>query len=306
MFLSLLRLVRIIQPYHYRTREGRMKKIWYKLRNFIKTMIESAVETYENRDTSDEFDDTEPFVKQVPTVYFAFFSSAIVLFSLMYYFFPVELVDSDKIQITSYWECLYFSVVTITTLGYGDISPANGWAMSLTAAQSIIGIGIIGLFLNALSHQHSSDAQKIERFKLEEHFNNIITGGNSCPRVMLQLKDNEINFRNSQILCDGEHTLFDLKLTIISQSERGSKVIDIGTLTPLVGRTLGVDIMLDEKEEQTISFLFQARNGHFNQTVKIKRKQDRWEMVDDTTYATKMINGEAETFMVRGHNRYRE
>jgi voltage-gated potassium channel Kch len=43
---------------------------------------------------------------------------------------------------------IYFSVVTITTLGFGDIYPVNDIARILTAIESVIGIVIIGFFLN--------------------------------------------------------------------------------------------------------------------------------------------------------------
>lgn len=34
---------------------------------------------------------------------------------------------------------IYFSFVTLTTLGYGDISPASGWAAGLAPAEAILG-----------------------------------------------------------------------------------------------------------------------------------------------------------------------
>jgi hypothetical protein len=35
--------------------------------------------------------------------------------------------------------CLYFSLVTITTLGYGDITPNTGFAASLSVAEAVVG-----------------------------------------------------------------------------------------------------------------------------------------------------------------------
>lgn len=45
---------------------------------------------------------------------------------------------------------LYFSVTTITTLGYGDIVPLTGWARFWTATESFLGIVVVGLFINAV------------------------------------------------------------------------------------------------------------------------------------------------------------
>lgn len=46
---------------------------------------------------------------------------------------------------------MYFSIVTITTLGYGDIVPLSNTARCLVSLESILGIVVIGLFLNSLS-----------------------------------------------------------------------------------------------------------------------------------------------------------
>lgn len=45
----------------------------------------------------------------------------------------------------------YFSAVTITTLGYGDITPISDTARWLVTLESILGIVIIGLFLNSVA-----------------------------------------------------------------------------------------------------------------------------------------------------------
>jgi len=54
-----------------------------------------------------------------------------------------------------YARMLYLSTVTITTLGYGDILPLTSRARLLVALESILGIVVIGLFLNSLSREHS-------------------------------------------------------------------------------------------------------------------------------------------------------
>jgi hypothetical protein len=45
----------------------------------------------------------------------------------------------------------YFSVVTITTLGYGDITPQTELARTITALEAVLGIVVIGFFLNAVA-----------------------------------------------------------------------------------------------------------------------------------------------------------
>jgi len=48
---------------------------------------------------------------------------------------------------------LYFSVVTITTLGYGDIVPLTDRARLVVGIESIFGVVVAGLFINATSRR---------------------------------------------------------------------------------------------------------------------------------------------------------
>lgn len=62
-------------------------------------------------------------------------------------------------------DSLYFSVVTITSLGYGDVYPTNSIAKCLVTAESILGVVVIGLFLNAASQQLSIKVSNEEKRK---------------------------------------------------------------------------------------------------------------------------------------------
>ena len=53
----------------------------------------------------------------------------------------------------SFWRMVYLSTVTITTLGYGDIVPITPLARTLVGAEAVVGMLVIGLYLNALSQR---------------------------------------------------------------------------------------------------------------------------------------------------------
>ena len=58
----------------------------------------------------------------------------------------------DPTAITdSYWRMLYFSIVVITTVGFGDIVPLTGLARALVAVEAIVGLLPVGLFLNSIA-----------------------------------------------------------------------------------------------------------------------------------------------------------
>lgn len=61
--------------------------------------------------------------------------------------------------ITSAWDALYFSVVTITTLGYGDMRPTSWFGRLLASIEPIMGIllliVVVGLFFVELGRLHT-------------------------------------------------------------------------------------------------------------------------------------------------------
>ena len=87
----------------------------------------------------------------------------IPIYAIIFYFNPetiATLVKETNILINrTFIECIYFSTVTITTLGYGDILPINDLGKIIALTESILGITVIGLFLNSLS----SNQNKIEK-----------------------------------------------------------------------------------------------------------------------------------------------
>jgi voltage-gated potassium channel Kch len=86
------------------------------------------------------FDHHSP--KQVGVLY----AFLVIAFALLYWLCPS--FWSSRLSLI---ESFYFSVVTITTLGYGDITPQTDAARLATSAQSLSGIFVIGLFLNAIT-----------------------------------------------------------------------------------------------------------------------------------------------------------
>jgi len=52
-----------------------------------------------------------------------------------------------------FWRMVYFSATTITTLGFGDIVPLTTAARMVVSVESVLGIVLMGLFLNALASQ---------------------------------------------------------------------------------------------------------------------------------------------------------
>ena len=55
----------------------------------------------------------------------------------------------------SWLDSLYFSIITLTTIGYGDYSPQTDGGKWFTIFYIIIGVGIILTFVNTVYHHFS-------------------------------------------------------------------------------------------------------------------------------------------------------
>lgn len=85
-------------------------------------------------------------VKLTPKLIGIFYLSLVPFFGAIYW-----LAESLWKTPLGFIESIYFSVVTITTLGYGDISPTTDAGRILTGIEALLGIVLIGLFLNSIS-----------------------------------------------------------------------------------------------------------------------------------------------------------
>lgn len=63
----------------------------------------------------------------------------------------------------SYIDSFYFSVVTLTTIGYGDFSPQTDEGKLFTVLYIVIGIGMILSFINTIQHHYTYMKHKEKR-----------------------------------------------------------------------------------------------------------------------------------------------
>ena len=60
---------------------------------------------------------------------------------------------------SQFWDLIYFSFVTLTTLGYGDILPVNTYARTLAYMEAIVGQFYIAILVASLVSAHLSGRQ---------------------------------------------------------------------------------------------------------------------------------------------------
>ena len=62
----------------------------------------------------------------------------------------------------SYLDALYYSLITLTTVGYGDFTPQTGLGKVLSMVYIIFGIGIILAFIDAVMNRAKKRLAKRE------------------------------------------------------------------------------------------------------------------------------------------------
>lgn len=75
----------------------------------------------------------------------------IVVFGFIFWLSSSYVTFDDKTQGFSFWDGLYFSTITFTTLGYGDYSP-TGWLKILCAIEAFSGVVNMGFIIAGYSN----------------------------------------------------------------------------------------------------------------------------------------------------------
>ena len=78
----------------------------------------------------------------------------ILISTIVYTFFGINISGSTGIT-NNFFTCLYFSLVTFTTLGYGDFSPTDGIVSVFATFQALSGLMLTSLFMVTLVRKYS-------------------------------------------------------------------------------------------------------------------------------------------------------
>lgn len=100
-----------------------------------------------------------------PIVWIALYICLVPVFALIYNWMPDGQFRIPDGGTTDFGSWLYYSIVTITTLGFGDYTPMHGLSQTVTAIEVMCGLVFLGFFLNAVGSMKSeidleSEAEK--------------------------------------------------------------------------------------------------------------------------------------------------
>lgn len=90
-----------------------------------------------------------------PIIWMGIYLILIPIFALIYHWLPdgqFRIPDNGGVD---YGSWIYYSIVTITTLGFGDYTPMGAGAQAVTAIEVGCGLLVMGFFLNAVGSMKS-------------------------------------------------------------------------------------------------------------------------------------------------------
>ena len=90
-----------------------------------------------------------------PVVWMGLYICFIPIFALIYWVLPDGQFRIPDGASSDFGSWLYYSIVTITTLGFGDYTPAFPASQAVTAVEVMCGLLFSGLFLNAVGAMKS-------------------------------------------------------------------------------------------------------------------------------------------------------
>lgn len=85
--------------------------------------------------------------KEELVITFSFFAICIIISSILMY---LTEHDTQPHVFSSIPKCIYFAIITFTSVGYGDITPVTRLGEIVCSITAIFGIGIHGLFIGVI------------------------------------------------------------------------------------------------------------------------------------------------------------
>lgn len=99
---------------------------------------------------------------------------SVIMGTLMY------LIESDEAGFTSIPRSIYWTIVTLTTVGYGDIAPQTNFGQFMATVIMILGYGIIAVPTGIVTVEFSKHGKRNEKLQSAVHTNTQVCPSCAC------------------------------------------------------------------------------------------------------------------------------
>lgn len=100
---------------------------------------------------------------------------SVIMGTIMY------LIESDEAGFTSIPRSIYWTIVTLTTVGYGDIAPQTNLGQFIATIIMILGYGIIAVPTGIVTVEFGKQSKKSKKEGLSDELYVIHTNTQACP-----------------------------------------------------------------------------------------------------------------------------
>lgn len=139
------------------------------------------------------------FLKPVYRIFKTNGLDKILIFSLiMVFLIPIPVVFVEP-EINTIADGLWWAIVTMTTVGYGDFSPATGLGRLLAVVLMLTGLGIIGIFTSAVTSyfskapEHTHNKQVLQILQKIEETDSITEEDAALIKIYMERKSSKVD-----------------------------------------------------------------------------------------------------------------
>ncbi len=201
---------------------------------------------------------------------FIFIIFMIFIFALIIY----SAEGKENKNITNYWDALYFTFITVSTIGYGDITPVTAIGRAIVIVVALIGIAVLAIPTGIITGTFVYEFNR--RYHEKKNNINFKKRTPTIEKIYLKIKSNHSNSKKKMSLDDEK--IVQVILSNIDDENFVESILHQKIIETLGGNENIInqefindkDYMITIKNENEIQNDFHTLTNIFNIGVKIQ------------------------------------